>query len=402
MTNQAHQQRTVTKPKVGDRIKHFGGKFGTLTKINKGIAKYSITWDGGKTEVCSQKEFDKWYELCPSTNSTSVVGSVPASHLQQRKQEASTSSDCVSVTSGVSRFSSSDTQELKSSQTLQGLQLVIPSAEFTSLQPVPLANPSRSKGSAKEPTTNAIVSPTCVKRSLICNPPTSASKTCQVYSLAPTNHSPPGIPILSLSSETSMPAGTMSNGLLYQADSLVEPLKDPDCYWLESPGGLSSDASRSPGQSRLEAQLKKIGRLLPGECINPPFLEKSFEIPLEWSSPLESRTAVQLLAAEEKPSEIASTPELQPSLCEESSTSIPLRKRSQNLKPASGSLSACTSMKKGKPYTSYQYSYDVRDPDTKRGWRTAKVGVPRHKRQAIANLIQQGLSVAEILEALKK
>lgn len=59
-------------------------------------------------------------------------------------------------------------------------------------------------------------------------------------------------------------------------------------------------------------------------------------------------------------------------------------------------------MKKGKPYVSYQYSYDVRDADTKRGWRTVKVGVPRHKKQAIANLINQGLPVAEILEALRK
>lgn len=130
--------------------------------------------------------------------------------------------------------------------------------------------------------------------------------------------------------------------------------------------------------------------------------------------------AVQLLADAAKPSETVLTPELQPSPCEESSISTQSqvekkilgelhtkttykspRKRSPNLKPASGSISACTTIKKGKPYTSYQYSYDVRDPDTKRGWRTAKVGVPKFKKEAISNLITEGKPVAEILEALK-
>lgn len=75
-------------------------------------------------------------------------------------------------------------------------------------------------------------------------------------------------------------------------------------------------------------------------------------------------------------------------------------KRSPNLKPASGSLTPCTTFKKGKAYTSYQYNYDVRDPNTKRGWRTAKVGVPKFKKEAITNLINQGKPVAEILEVL--
>lgn len=417
---------TKTLPKVGDRILYLGRIQGTIAAIKKGMLKYEIAWDSGRSEHYSQREWNRGdFELCGNSTSAQVLAL--ASHSQQLSLESLSSSDCVSAMSGVSQSSPCDTQTSPSTQTLEGLQLVLPAPEFNSLQPVPLANPSRSKANAKEQTTNATVSPPCVKRSLITNPPTSASKTFRAYSLAPTNQEKAGIPILSFSSMHSMPAGTMSNGLLYQAVSLVEPLKEPDCFWLESPGGLSSDASRSPGQSRLEAQLKKVGRLNSGECINPPFLEKSFEIPVGYSSPSESKTAVQLLADAEKPSEIVLTPELPPLLLEECNISTRSQsegkilgeihteithksprkrslpaKRSPNLKPASGSLSACTTIKKGKPYVSYQYSYDVRDTNSKRGWRTVKVGVPKFKRQAIANFINEGKPIAEILEALKR
>lgn len=412
--------KTATKPKVGDRIIYLGRVKGTITRISKGLIKYEILWDGGRAEGYTQKEWNRGdFELCGS--STSVVGSAPASPLQQLSLEVSTLSDCASATSGAPISSSSDIPVSPSTATLEGLQLVLPAPEFGSLQPVPLANPSRSKGSAKEPLTSAIVFQQSQKRSLITNPLTFASKTSKAYSLAPTNPEQAGIPILSLSSETSMPAGTMSNGLLYQAASLVEPLKDRDCYWLESPGGLSSLSSRSPGQSRLEAQLKKMGVLKKGECINPIWLEEQFYLPANWTNPSEYKSATELLEIVEPLSEIASTPELLLLLLEESNISTQSqskekilgdlyteithkspRKRSSNLKPASGSLSACTSMKKGKPYISYQYSYDVRDESSKRGWRTVKVGVPKFKRQAIANLINQGLAVAEILEALKR
>jgi KaiC/GvpD/RAD55 family RecA-like ATPase len=61
--NQPVEVITATKPRkptVNDRVKHFGGKCGTILAINKGLAKYEIQWDGGKTEVYSQKEFNKF------------------------------------------------------------------------------------------------------------------------------------------------------------------------------------------------------------------------------------------------------------------------------------------------------------------------------------------------------
>lgn len=51
---------TDRKPRKGDRIRHFGGKFGTLQEVTKGLAKYQIQWDGAKkSEVYSQKEFNR-------------------------------------------------------------------------------------------------------------------------------------------------------------------------------------------------------------------------------------------------------------------------------------------------------------------------------------------------------
>ena len=51
---------TDRKPRKGDRIRHFGGKFGSIEKVNKGLAKYEILWDGAKrSEVYSQREFNR-------------------------------------------------------------------------------------------------------------------------------------------------------------------------------------------------------------------------------------------------------------------------------------------------------------------------------------------------------
>jgi replicative DNA helicase len=59
---QAAQNLTLVdrKPRKGDRIRHFGRKFGTIMQVNKGLAKYEILWDGAKrSEVYSQREFNR-------------------------------------------------------------------------------------------------------------------------------------------------------------------------------------------------------------------------------------------------------------------------------------------------------------------------------------------------------
>jgi hypothetical protein len=59
-------------------------------------------------------------------------------------------------------------------------------------------------------------------------------------------------------------------------------------------------------------------------------------------------------------------------------------------------------VKKGKEYSSWQYSYSVRDPETKKGWRTVKEGVPKHLSPVVADAIRAGKPIREILGLLGK
>lgn len=81
---------------------------------------------------------------------------------------------------------------------------------------------------------------------------------------------------------------------------------------------------------------------------------------------------------------------------------LPKRKRNCNKKPASGSLNRLVSVKKGKEYSTWQYSYSIRDPETKKGWRTVKEGVPKHKSHLVADGILEGRPIREILDLLGK
>jgi hypothetical protein len=139
------------------------------------------------------------------------------------------------------------------------------------------------------------------------------------------------------------------------------------------------------------------------------------------SPQLLERSPTELLENDVTPSVTPSIQELQISPDDEFSTSIPRlapeiqddcqhlvekrrgrRKCSPNKKPASGSLVRCVSVKKGKEYSTWQYNYDVRDPDSKRGWQTIKEGVPKYKVPAIADAIEAGLPIPEILALLGK
>lgn len=296
--------KTTTKPKVGDRLRHFGGKLGTIQAINKGIAKYKIVWDGEKSEVYSQKEFSKWCELvieeikeqpC-SPSSTSAQELVQVSPLLDYNSEDLPLLDCVSMTTIAAPSCSCDTPTLPSTQTLQGLQLVIPSVEFSSLQPVPLANPSQSRVKDSEPVTAATISPPLLERSNCSSASLSPqldlsilrSKMPPDYYLAHIAHVWGKEPISQISYGSSISSGTMSNDKQAQ-DTLAVPGADSACSWLVSPGSLSSSQSRVLGQSKLEASLKKLRVLERGECLNPHWIEYQFSLLMGWSNPLDLR-----------------------------------------------------------------------------------------------------------------
>ncbi|MEP0858531.1 hypothetical protein [Trichocoleus sp. DQ-U1] len=85
--------------------------------------------------------------------------------------------------------------------------------------------------------------------------------------------------------------------MLSGQDTLERPFLESGYFWLESPSALSqSGKGRPPGSTKLETQLKSLELLQKGECLNPDWLEKHYRLPVGWTSPLESRTATELLA----------------------------------------------------------------------------------------------------------
>ncbi len=215
-------------------------------------------------------------------------------------------------------------------------------------------------------------------------------------------------------------SGTMSSGFVLRAGTLPPPGVEKDCLWLGSHGALSH-TSRAPGLSKSESSSRAKGILGSYEVYNPEWLELSSGLPMGYSSSSELRAATELLENDVTPSVTPSIQELQISPDDEFSTSIPRlapeiqddcqhpvekrrgrRKCSPNKKPASGSLVRCVSVKKGKEYSTWQYNYDVRDRDGKRGWQTIKEGVPKYKVPAITDAIEAGLPIPEILALLGK
>ncbi|MEA5507976.1 hypothetical protein VB735_33820 [Halotia wernerae UHCC 0503] len=103
-------------------------------------------------------------------------------------------------------------------------------------------------------------------------------------------------------------SGTMRNGLLSEVATLPAPTLESEYCWLPSPGALSSTGKgRPPGQTKQEAQLKKLGAIATGQVVNPEFLESAYNLPLGWTDPQESRSALELLAEMESPA-IAAPP----------------------------------------------------------------------------------------------
>lgn len=173
-------------------------------------------------------------------------------------------------------------------------------ATQTPLRPAHRANPSQSrvKGSAR--TTNGTVSRQSSKPSGRYSRTSSPSRTCPEFSPAPTDQEADGL-ISDTFYHASTRAGTIRSGLLSGQDTLERPFLESGYFWLESPSALShSGKGRPPGSTKLETQLKSLELLQKGECLNPDWLEQHYRLPVGWTSPLESRTATELLAEGEK------------------------------------------------------------------------------------------------------
>jgi hypothetical protein len=120
-------------------------------------------------------------------------------------------------------------------------------------------------------------------------------------------------------------AGTMQNGSVSAAQHFLLPGCEPESLLLRSPGALSSiGAGRPPGKNKLDYQLMNLGLLTNLEVTAPEFLEFSYNLPLGFSNPAETRTALELsqvqaqlssnleLQAETEPTAIVESPSATP------------------------------------------------------------------------------------------
>jgi hypothetical protein len=333
-----------------------------------------------------------------------------------------TSSVLVTPTTIAKISCSSDIQEPSAFETCDcGHQPAKAYQQLSLLQHHRPASPSPFKENASVSRTSETVSPPSSERSPTQHLDSSVLKTSPDSSVVPSNQEQELGHISLLSSVKWRESGTMSNGFVSRAPTLPPPGVGNDCLWLGSHGALSH-TSRAPGLSKSESISKAKGILGKGEVYNPDWLELKNGLPLGYSSPSESKTATQLREGDEKPSVMPSTPELQTSPSVESCTCpscaqlllrlkdgcgvcgwLPSkRKRSPNKKPATGSLARNVALKKGKEYSTWQYSYSVRDPGSKRGWRTVKEGVPKCKAPLVADAIREGRPIREILSLLGK
>ncbi len=359
-----------------------------------------------------------------SPSLTCAVESEPDSLSPLPILEYLTSLDCASVTNSVGISSLSDSPTPESCQMSESSPQSETCPPLISLPPVPLASPSALKESNAEQETSEIVSPLSWEQLTIAPPDSLPSKTSQDCSIVPTPrdlHPYQDTPItnpahiLHISYGTFTRAGTMSNGLISAAPDLPRLGSENAYSWLVSHGGLSSKNSRAPGLSKSENNSKKRKILGQKEVYNPDWLELNSTVPVGWTSPLESRAATVLIGLdvwhlvthsiqESLPLPFNGYSILIPWQSPESDCTLPAqkhRKRGSNKKPASGSLTRNV-VKKGKEYYSWQYNYDVRDPSTKKGWRTVKEGVPRFKAPLVADAIKEGRPIREILLELGK
>jgi hypothetical protein len=287
---------------IGDRIEHSTSSFFTKQQVYQELKKCSY-------------------------NLTSVAGSAQVFPLQGLSLEALNSSGCANGMNTAAIFSP-NALRLKSSTTLRSVTGKVGNENKISVSTsLPLhlpVSPLVCKENVKVQATSETASAQSLERSQVFSPNSSPLKMSQDSSPVPCT---PAIPLGHISAIFSgrySRAGTMHNGFVSVADTLERPSLESGYCWLESPNALSSTGKgRPPGQSRLEAQLKKLGVLESREVLNPQFLEKTYNLPLDWTNPQELKAATELLEQDAPPSATASIPELQVSPSVASSILIP-------------------------------------------------------------------------------
>lgn len=295
-SNDQHHAKSSRGFVVGDRIEHLISSF--LTK----------------------QQVDQELEKC-SYNLTSVAGSAQVFRLQGLSLEDSNSKDYAKSINSAMTDCAIASLKFLSTLTCDRYSFTLESSKSSLV--VRHVNPFPLTANVGAWQISETVSPPSYIPSTQYNQTSLPLKMYQDCSLAPSDLANQLAHISHICSGKFGEAGTMDNGFVSVAETLALPSLDVDYYWLESPGALSSDISRSPGLSKSESKWQKSGLLKRGEVANPDFLEQCFGLPRNWTSPLECRQATELLEQDALPLAIALTPELQVSPYAASSTLIP-------------------------------------------------------------------------------
>ena len=180
------------------------------------------------------------------------------------------------------------------------------------------------KESDREQPTDGTALGQSYKPSFCSNLNSFASRTYQGYLTALLNPDTAEVHISKFLEMQFPKSGTDLNGAVSARDTLELPSLEKDYFWLDRPTALSTTAnSRPPGLCKAERQWRKLGLIGKQEVASPDFLEKLFDIPSGWTSPQESKTAIQLLEDAEKQLETPWIGESLRSPSEESYTSTP-------------------------------------------------------------------------------
>lgn len=310
---------------IGDRFQSKWSKDAVCTIIKiRDIGKkpYTIEWDNKRKIYCDEAWFDDMKfleEILPclhnlisaqeSARDSALLGCNSDLNLQLSQKLTNT----VQISSNCDIPTYTTTEMCKIYQDSQNAELdIICTQEESISSQLPHPAPhSPQKDSDSEQLTSVTVSPQSLKLSENCSPNSSPSKTLQDSSPAPINQTQT-TSIFHTYSDSLPSAGTMRNGLLSEAAILPAPTLEKDYCWLRSPGALSlSGKGRPPGQTKQEAELKKLGLINKGEVLNPVILCQWYEIPNSWLDPSESRAATELLEECDRQQEIFSILESQ-------------------------------------------------------------------------------------------
>lgn len=313
--------------KIGDRVTWFGKRIYRI--------KETRTF-GEKTEYLLENSEGKGWASGKDLHSlTCAAGSVQdspsldcGSDLSSQDSQKLTDIATTFSKSGIQEFTTTEISSNYQTQLTENLDSISRNQEELTLPPsAHPVNPLASEENDSAHQIQETVSPQSSTQSELCDRDTLRSKTFQDCLIVPikTMTNPQDSTLTGL--QESWPAsGTLSNGKLSAAPTLEAPGLGEDCLSLASPTALSSTEGRPPGLTKLEADLKEMKALAPGEVCNPEFLESGSGLPLGWTDPADERSALEFLAEvesnaiAEKPAEICSTPELQKLPCVEFST----------------------------------------------------------------------------------